>query len=175
MMKGRRTMELSKKSNLLELDPYKYELQDVSEPNLFREIFPYTEVPKVHFNYRRVPRCMPKEIRITDTTFRDGQQSQAPYSPKQIADIYDMLHRLSGEKGIISQTEFFVYSDKDLSLIHIFCLRHSAFFYVQLVYMFCNTVQFQHHFTLILHLSNDVHRVSTIRLHACLLYTSRCV
>ena len=106
-------MELSKKSNLLELDPYKYELQDVSEPNLFREIFPYTEVPKVHFNYRRVPLCMPKEIRITDTTFRDGQQSQAPYSPKQIADIYDMLHRLSGEKGIISQTEFFVYSNKD--------------------------------------------------------------
>ncbi len=106
-------MEINEKSNLLELDPYAYELQDVEEPVLFREIFPYSEVPKTPFNYRHVPIGMPSKIRITDTTFRDGQQSQAPYSPKQIEDIFDMMHRLSGENGIISQTEFFVYSKKD--------------------------------------------------------------
>ena len=106
-------IEINDKTNLLELDPYEYELHDVKEPELFRAIFPYTEVPKVPFNYRHVPMGMPDKIRITDTTFRYGQQSQAPYSAKQIEDVFDMLHRLSGENGIISQTEFFVYSKKD--------------------------------------------------------------
>ena len=110
-------IEINDKTNLLELDPYEYELHDVQEPILFRDIFPYTEVPKIPFNYRHVPMGMPDQIRITDTTFRDGQQSQAPYSAKQIEDIFDMLHRLGGEKGIISQTEFFVYSKKDREAI----------------------------------------------------------
>ncbi|MGN0577865.1 MAG: 2-isopropylmalate synthase [Ruminiclostridium sp.] len=104
---------LSKKSNLLEQDPYQYELHDVESPELFREMFPYTEVPKIAYNYRRVPMNMPEEIYITDTTFRDGQQSRAPYTTKQMIEIYKMLHRLGGEKGIIRQTEFFVYSEKD--------------------------------------------------------------
>ena len=104
-------------SNLLEQDPYKYTLQDVEEPVLFREIYPYTEVPKVVFNHRRVDLAMPEEIWITDTTFRDGQQSQAPYTVEQMLDLFDLLHRLSGPKGIIRQTEFFVYSDKDRTAI----------------------------------------------------------
>lgn len=104
---------LSKKSNLLEQDPYQYELHDVESPELFREMFPYTEVPKIAYNYRRVPMNMPDEIYITDTTFRDGQQSRAPYTTEQMIEIYKMLHRLGGENGIIRQTEFFVYSEKD--------------------------------------------------------------
>lgn len=100
-------------TNLLEFDPYEYELHDVSEPELFREMFPYTEVPKIAYNYRQVPMNMPEHIYITDTTFRDGQQSRTPYTPEQIVDIYKMLHRLGGEKGIIRQTEFFVYSKND--------------------------------------------------------------
>ncbi len=106
-------IELSKKSNLLEQDPYKYTIQDVEEPNLFRDLFPYSEVPKTPFNFRKVPINTPENIWITDTTFRDGQQSQSPYSTKQIVDIFDLLHRLSGPNGIIRQTEFFVYSKKD--------------------------------------------------------------
>ncbi len=104
---------LSDKSNLLEQDPYRYELQDVQKPELFREMFPYTEVPKIAYNYRRVPMNMPEKIYITDTTFRDGQQSRAPYTTEQMVHIYKLLHKLGGEKGIIRQTEFFVYSEKD--------------------------------------------------------------
>ena len=107
------SINISGKTNLLEQDPYDYALQDVQSPELFHEMFPYTEVPKIAFNYRRVPENMPKDIYITDTTFRDGQQSRAPYTTKQMVDIYKMLHRLGGENGIIRQTEFFVYSDKD--------------------------------------------------------------
>ncbi|MBR1984085.1 MAG: 2-isopropylmalate synthase [Clostridia bacterium] len=100
-------------SNLLEQSQYKYSLQDVSEANLYRDIYPYTEVPKIAFNHRRVPMHMPKDIWITDTTFRDGQQSRAPYTPKQIVEIYKMLSKLGGENGIIRQSEFFVYTQKD--------------------------------------------------------------
>ncbi len=103
----------NKHTNLLEQSQYKYSLQDVDEPNLYRDIFPYDEVPKVAFNHRRVPFCMPDEIWITDTTFRDGQQSRAPYTTKQIVDLYKMLARLGGPKGLIRQSEFFVYTKKD--------------------------------------------------------------
>ena len=106
-------LEISPKSNLLEQKSYKYSLQDIPEPNLYREVYNYEEVPKVPFNHRRVPLGMPAEIWITDTTFRDGMQSQAPYSPEQIVDIYKMLSRLGGPKGIIRSTEFFVYSEND--------------------------------------------------------------
>ena len=103
----------NKHSNLLEQHQYKYTLQDVDEPNLYREVYPYTEIPKVAFNHRRVPLAMPEEIWITDTTFRDGQQSRAPYTASQIVDMYKMLNRLGGPKGIIRQSEFFVYTKKD--------------------------------------------------------------
>ncbi len=106
-------IELNPSSNLLEQDPYEYELQDVPQAQLFRDIYPYDEVPKTPFNHRRVPMNMPKEIWLTDTTFRDGQQSRAPYTAKQMVDIYKMLARLGGPKGIIRQSEFFVYTKKD--------------------------------------------------------------
>ena len=106
-------IKFNPKSNLLEQHAYKYSLQDVAEPNLYRDLFPYTEVPKISFNNRRVPMNMPDDIFITDTTFRDGQQSREPYTPEQIAALYGMMHRLGGPKGIIRQTEFFVYTEKD--------------------------------------------------------------
>ncbi len=111
-------LEFSKKTNTLEQSVYKYSLQDVKEPNLYRFLYPYDEIPKIPFNHRRVPMNVPEELWITDTTFRDGQQSRTPYTTKQIVDVYDMLHRLSGEKGIIRQTEFFIYSDNDRNALY---------------------------------------------------------
>ncbi len=106
-------LEISSKTNLLEQQSYKYSLQDVTEPNLQRDIYSYGTVPKVSFNHRRVPLNMPEEIWITDTTFRDGQQSVEPYSVDQIVKIYQYLSKLGGPYGIIRQTEFFIYSKKD--------------------------------------------------------------
>ena len=105
-------------SNLLEQSQYKYSLQDVAEPNLYRDVYPYDEIPKIAFNHRRVPLNMPEEIWMTDTTFRDGQQSRAPYTTKQIVDLYKMLARLGGPKGLIRQSEFFVYTEKDRRAIY---------------------------------------------------------
>lgn len=106
-------LHLSEQTNLLEQRSYKYELQDVKEPNLYRENYSYTEVPKLAFNHRRVPMNMPKEIFITDTSFRDGMQSQSPYSVEQIVNLYKLLSKLGGPNGIIRQSEFFVYSEND--------------------------------------------------------------
>jgi len=88
-------------------------LQDVAEPNLYRDIYSYDNVPLVPFNHRRAPMKMPKEIWITDTSLRDGQQSVEPYTIDQIVDLYKLMNKLGGPYGIIRQTEFFVYSKKD--------------------------------------------------------------
>lgn len=106
-------LELSNKTNLLEQATYKYSLQDIENPNLYRDLYPYDNVPKVAFNHRRVPMGMPEEIWITDTSLRDGQQSVEPYTVKQIIDLYKLMSKLGGPYGIIRQTEFFVYSQKD--------------------------------------------------------------
>lgn len=92
---------------------WRYRLVEVSEPNLMREIFPYTEVARIDFDYKFVMPDPPEQMLITDTTFRDGQQARPPYTVRQIVEMFDMLHRLSGPKGIIRQSEFFLYSDKD--------------------------------------------------------------
>lgn len=110
-------IELSNKTNLLQQSTYKYSLQDVENPNLYRDIFPYVDVPKVPFNFRRVPINMPENVWITDTSFRDGMQSMAPYEPKQIAHIFKLLSRLGGPNGLIRQSEFFVYTKKDREAI----------------------------------------------------------
>ena len=95
------------KTKLLQLEEHFYQLNDVAEPNVFRNLFPYDEVPKIAFNDRIVPHNMPEEIWITDTTFRDGQQSRAPYTAEQIVKIYDYLHRIGGPNGKLRLTQLF--------------------------------------------------------------------
>lgn len=106
-------LEISRKTNLLEQASYKYSLQDVKEPNLYRDMYNYEEAPKIAFNQRRVPMNMPEDIWITDTSFRDGQQAMAPYTVKQIVDLFKLMSRLGGPYGLIRQSEFFIYSEKD--------------------------------------------------------------
>lgn len=111
-------LQINPQTNLLELTNFEYSLQDVKHPNLYRMLFNYDEVPKLMFNRRLVPMAMPENIWITDTTFRDGQQSREPYTTEQIVTLYDMLHRLGGPNGIIRQSEFFLYSQKDREAVY---------------------------------------------------------
>ena len=113
-----RKVFLNKHTNLLELEEHMYPLVDVEKPNVFRNLFPYSEVPKIAFNDRIVPHHMPDEIWITDTTFRDGQQSRTPYTTDQIVTIFDYLHKLGGPRGIVRQSEFFLYSKKDRDAVY---------------------------------------------------------
>ncbi|MGA2090420.1 MAG: 2-isopropylmalate synthase [Endomicrobiales bacterium] len=111
-------LKFNKYRRTLEQEEYHYELQDVSEPNLFRATFPYTDIPKIPFNNRVVPMNPPEEIWMTDTTFRDGQQALPPFTVEQIVDLFVLMHRLGGPQGMIRQTEFFLYSEKDRKALH---------------------------------------------------------
>jgi isopropylmalate/homocitrate/citramalate synthase len=94
-------------------------LVDVKEPNLYRDTFPYTEFPRIKFDDKTVPLDMPEQLWITDTTFRDGQQSRPPYTPEQIINIYDLLHKIDGDTGLIRQCEFFLYSKRDIEALEL--------------------------------------------------------
>ena len=110
-------LKLDKHTNHLTENIYHYTLQDVPEPELYRALYDYKSIPKVAFNERHVPMITPSELWITDTTFRDGQQSTSPFTAEQLVEIYKMLSRLSGENGIIRQSEFFLYSEKDRAAV----------------------------------------------------------
>ena len=71
---------------------WNHRLQEVEEPNLMRNIFPYTEVARIDFDYKFVMPDPPEEMLLTDTTFRDGQQARPPYTVRQMVDIFDLLH-----------------------------------------------------------------------------------
>ena len=100
-------------------------IKEVSEPVLFTDVFPHTMPPHIVFE-DAIPveldgetftvhpiDVRKRDIRITDTTFRDGQQARPPYTVAQIAELFDLLSRLGGPRGVIRQTEFFLYSRKD--------------------------------------------------------------
>ena len=106
-------VEYNKRNHLLEEHNYKPSLQDVENPNLHRQVFTYGKIPKTAFNMRHVPLECPKDLYISDTTFRDGQQAMQPFDVKDIVELYKKLHRLGGKNGMIRQSEFFLYSDKD--------------------------------------------------------------
>ncbi len=92
-------------------------LQNKAKAELFRDVFPYSKVSRVTFDGLFVELRPASPMFITDTTFRDGQQARPPYTVKQIADIYDLLHDLGGRSGLIRASEFFMYSDKDRQAI----------------------------------------------------------
>ncbi|MFP4017044.1 MAG: 2-isopropylmalate synthase, partial [Halanaerobiales bacterium] len=91
----------------------RYEVENIENPNLYEEYFKFDQVPVMSFDDQEVKINRPEEIWITDTTFRDGQQARAPYELDQIVELYKYLHKLGGEKGVIRQSEFFIYSERD--------------------------------------------------------------
>lgn len=100
-------------------------LKEVTEPNMVYDIFPHVMPPYIVFDgpiteqingqaYTINPEDLKtRDIFITDSTFRDGQQARSPYTTEQIVKLYDFLSRLSGPNGVIRQTEFFLYSYRD--------------------------------------------------------------
>jgi isopropylmalate/homocitrate/citramalate synthase len=88
-------------------------LENRVKPELYRELYPYTKVSRIPFDDTIVMPRPAERMFITDTTFRDGQQARPPYTVKQMAHIFELLHKLGGHSGLIRASEFFLYSDKD--------------------------------------------------------------
>src|ERR1035437_634554 len=106
-------------------DKKSHPLVNVPQPNLLEDVFDYSLPPKIVFDGPVVeyidgksvtfdPQALKtRDIVITDTTFRDGQQARPPYTVEQMVKIYDMLAKLGGPNGVIRQTEFFLYTKND--------------------------------------------------------------
>ncbi len=88
-------------------------VENLGAPQLFRGIFPYTAPPRIPFDGVRVAPRPAEDPYITDTTFRDGQQARAPYTVEEITHLFDLLHRLGGDAGLVRQSEFFLYTERD--------------------------------------------------------------
>jgi isopropylmalate/homocitrate/citramalate synthase len=103
----------------------KWDLVEVGEPNLLEDQFDYSLPPKITFDgsmYEEIdgklikfdPKdALARDLFITDTTFRDGQQARPPYTVEQQVKLFDMMARLGGPNGVIRQTEFFLYTKND--------------------------------------------------------------
>ena len=102
-----------------------HELVNTTEPNLLEDVFDYGLPPKIRFDGPLVEyidgrpvefdpnSAKTRDIFITDTTFRDGQQARPPYTIDQMVHLYDLLAQLGGPNGVIRQTEFFLYTKND--------------------------------------------------------------
>ena len=114
-----RKVKFDSHTNLLQLEEHMYPLVDVKTPNVFHNLFPYEEVPKIAFNDRIVPHHMPDDIWITDTTFRDGQQSTGTVHNRTDRDV-SMIICIGWEapKERSRQCEFFLYSKKDRDAVY---------------------------------------------------------
>jgi len=98
---------------------------DTTEANLLESTFDYDMPPLIRFDGPLVEHIdgqavefdtssiKTRDIHITDTTFRDGQQARPPYTIDQMVHLYDLLAKLGGPKGVIRQTEFFLYTKND--------------------------------------------------------------
>lgn len=91
----------------------KFLLENPDEPQLYRGSFPYSRVPSAKIDADVRLKDVPAKVWITDTTFRDGQQSQPPYSVENIVTIFKLLSEFDNNCGLIRQSEFFLYTEKD--------------------------------------------------------------
>ncbi|RLF17095.1 MAG: 2-isopropylmalate synthase [Thermoprotei archaeon] len=99
------------------LDDLSSSSYDVHAPRLFKNIFPFVKPPRVVIDYMAPMPDLPSEIFLTDTTFRDGVQAFRPYSREEILTLFEYLALLSGDKGVIRWTEFFLYSSRDRAVV----------------------------------------------------------
>ncbi|MDR1315036.1 MAG: histone-lysine N-methyltransferase [Deltaproteobacteria bacterium] len=86
-------------------------------PKLYRDIFPYSEVPRIAFDGALASPSPAEEPLITDTTFRDGQQARPPYTVEQITQLFKFLARLSGPSGLVRKSEFFLFNSRDRAAV----------------------------------------------------------
>jgi len=95
------------------IDNPDYEILDSPEPRVYKEMFPFDAPPRMMFDGIDLPPEIPENLWITDTTFRDGQQSREPYTVEQIVELYKFLNRIGGPNHRILMTECFLYTKRD--------------------------------------------------------------
>jgi citrate (Re)-synthase len=88
-------------------------INDSSAQNRHRGVYPQGSVPRLIAD-GSPPAAV---LRITDTTFRDGQQAGEPFTLAAALALHRVLVRLDAGSGRIAQTELFLYADRDRAVI----------------------------------------------------------
>src|SRR6185312_2009148 len=88
------------------------QINNATAPNRHRDAYPVGAAPRVLAGGVDV-----RALRITDTTFRDGQQAGEPFSLAAAVALHAVLARLDAGSGRIAQTEVFLYSGRDRALL----------------------------------------------------------
>ncbi len=86
----------------------------MTKTEFFKNIFPYYSPPILAYEKFDPNK---NKIFLTDTTLRDGQQGWRTLTVEESLEIYEILHKLSGKKGIIQTIELFPYTLKDRTVI----------------------------------------------------------
>lgn len=94
-------------------------LHEPEKAQLYRDLFPYSNICRTAFDDVMLAPRPAEQMRITDTTFRDGQQARPPYTVRQVAQMFDFLHRLGGKSGLVTASEFFIYSPRDRKCVEV--------------------------------------------------------
>jgi citrate (Re)-synthase len=87
-------------------------INDSNAPDRLRDVYPQGAAPRVP-----VTASAGVALRVTDTTFRDGQQAGEPFTLDAALELHRVLVRLDAGSGRIAQTELFLYSDRDRALL----------------------------------------------------------
>ena len=92
----------------------RFPLVDVEEPELFRRRLSLQRHGEGQLSITRSSRSTPR-TRSSSRIRRSGTASSRglPFPSKQIEELFNFLHRLSGPNGVIRQSEFFLYTEKD--------------------------------------------------------------
>jgi len=90
----------------------------VSDLRLFKEVFPFNDVPRIFLSTDDYVRSLShlNEIYLTDTTLRDGQQGWRNLTYEESVKVYEVLTELAGD-GVITTCEFFLYTEKDRNVV----------------------------------------------------------
>jgi hypothetical protein len=94
----------------------KYELQNVGEPLSSAKPSPTTGSRPTSSApaYSAAPSGGDLDNRHD---FRDGQQSRPPYSVEEVVEIFKFMNRIGGTRGLIRQSEFFLYGETDRAAV----------------------------------------------------------
>jgi len=92
-------------------------LDDIREVDPEEPSWPYP--PGIKFDGLAVEPEVPSELYITDTTFRDGQQSFRALYADEAVKIFEGLVKLDNGSGRILRSEFFLYTPRDRELVRV--------------------------------------------------------
>ena len=107
---------------MVKIEDENYEIMMKNAPNYFKEIFPYTSIPKIPFENTPVHLDLPEILCISDSTFREGQQAVSYIGEENVERIFEYFHYIDNNTGTIQYTEFFLYTDYHIRCVEK-CLR----------------------------------------------------